>query len=179
MKYGFAGTGAAAELFFRTGTRLLYGSFSSRPDALRSTYNRRMNPEVGPNPVTESALAGVLEELMSREPIFHRREWGTTRADFERMTATDFWEVGASGRRYSRGFVLDEVERRYATPDDDPLPETMKTSEFHCRRLAGQVYLLTYTLLQGERRTRRSTIWENTAEGWKIIFHQGTVVQDT
>jgi len=38
------------------------------------------------------------------------------------------------------------------------------------------VYFLTYTLLQGERKTRRATIWQNTPVGWKIVFHQGTVV---
>lgn len=133
---------------------------------------------MGPKLVTEPALAGVLDELMRREPIFHRAEWGTTRADFERMTAPDFWEVGASGRRYSRNFVLDELERRFGAPDYEPLPASMKASGFHCRQLCGDVYLLTYTLLQGERKTRRATIWRKSAEGWKAIFHQGTVVQD-
>lgn len=127
---------------------------------------------------TDPVLAGVLEELMTREPIFHRPEWGTTRADFERMTAPDFWEVGASGRRYSRSYVLDELERRYQKEGEDPAPDSLKAGEFYCRMLCGEVYLLTYTLLQGKRKTRRSTIWQRMPEGWKIVFHQGTVVQD-
>jgi hypothetical protein len=44
--------------------------------------------------------------------MFHRPEWGTTRAHFENITTADFWEVGASGRRYSREDVLAELERR-------------------------------------------------------------------
>jgi hypothetical protein len=28
------------------------------------------------------------------------------------------------------------------------------------------------------RKTRRATIWQQTTEGWKIMYHQGTVVQD-
>ena len=128
--------------------------------------------------ITDPALEDVLNELRAREPIFHRPEWGTTRADFERMTAPDFWEVGASGKRYSRAFVLDELERRYQIAKEDPHPASMKASGFHCRKLAGNVYLLTYTLLQGERKTRRATIWDSTAEGWKIIYHQGTVVDE-
>ncbi len=120
-------------------------------------------------------LADVLAELSSREPIFHRTELGTTRADFEKMTADDFWEVGASGRRYSRAFVLETLEQRFAAPHAD----VWETSDFHCRRLAPDVFLLTYMLLQdGTRQTRRSTIWQRTAEGWKIVYHQGTVVQD-
>jgi hypothetical protein len=117
----------------------------------------------------------VLADLSSREPIFHRPEFGTTRADFEKMTAEDFSEIGASGRRYSRQFVLDELEKRYATPRED----VWETSEFQCRKLTEDTYLLTYTLLQDHvRLTRRATIWRKTMEGWKIMFHQGTVVQD-
>jgi len=37
-------------------------------------------------------------------------------------------------------------------------------------------YLFTYTLIQGERVTRRSTIWRRNPEGWQILFHQGTAV---
>lgn len=124
---------------------------------------------------TDPGLSDVLAELSSREPIFHRPELGTTRADFERMTADDFWEIGASGRRYSRAYVLDELEKRYAVPHIDK----WETMDFYCRRLADDTYLLTYTLVQdGERRTRRSTIWQRTTEGWNIVYHQGTIIQD-
>jgi len=37
---------------------------------------------------------------------------------------------------------------------------------------------LTYTLLQGERRTRRTSIWRRSGAEWQIVFHQGTVVQE-
>ena len=46
--------------------------------------------------------AEVMRELVAREPIFHRPEWGTGREDFARMTAPDYWEVGASGKVYER-----------------------------------------------------------------------------
>jgi hypothetical protein len=143
-----------------------------------SPYNLRMNSEMEPLLITEPSLAEILRELALREPIFHRPEWGTTRADFQKMTAPDFWEVGASGRRYSRSYVLDELERRYQVEGENPAPDSLKASGFHCRRLSDDVYLLTYTLLQGDRKTRRTTIWQRTAEGWKIVFHQGTIVQD-
>ena len=137
-----------------------------------------MNADIEPTPITDPALTQVLHELTLREPIFHRPEWGTTRTDFERMTLPDFWEVGASGRRYSRNYVLNELERRYQIEGEDPARDSLKANEFHCRQLSDDVYLLTYTLLQGERKTRRTTIWQLTAEGWKIVYHQGTIVQD-
>lgn len=124
---------------------------------------------------TVPELEGILSELSSREPIFHRPEFGTTRADFERMSVEDYWEIGASGRIYSRAFVLDELERRFSVPHSD----VWETSDFHCSKLSEDTYLLTYTLLQDNQRlTRRSTIWRRTADGWKIVYHQGTIVQD-
>jgi hypothetical protein len=134
-----------------------------------------MIAEMEPILTTDPALSDILAALSRREPIFHRPELGTTRADFEKMTVNDFWEAGASGRRYSRAYVLDELEKRHAVPHVD----VWKARDFHCRRLADDIYLVTYTLLQnGERQTRRSTIWQRTSEGWKIVYHQGTVVRD-
>ena len=130
---------------------------------------------VEPSLATAPELRDVLAELAAREPIFHRPEQGTSRADFERMTAEDFWETGASGRRYSRKAVLTELERRYSRPYED----VWETRDFYCRRLGPDTYLLTYTLLQDHHRlTRRATIWQRSADGWKIVYHQGTIVQD-
>src|SRR5688500_8911831 len=60
------------------------------------------HPNMEPSLVTDSEHVAVLEELMQREPLFHRPEFGTARQDFERMAAPEFWEVSASGRRFSR-----------------------------------------------------------------------------
>ena len=134
-----------------------------------------MNSTREPYLVTDPALAEILAQLMRREPIFHRAEFGTTRDDFENMTTQDYWEVGASGRRYSRSYVLSMLEERFQR---DQSVDVWETSEFYCKRLGADVYLLTYTLLQhGTRKTRRSTIWQQTHEGWKIVYHQGTLVE--
>lgn len=123
--------------------------------------------------VTPPALLAVLEELKLREPIFHHPELGTTRRDYEAMTDADFWEVGASGRRYSREFVLHTLETRAPDPDESK----WLTRDFQCREIAVDNYLITYTLLQGPRVTRRATLWRRTPDGWKVLFHQGTIVQ--
>ena len=121
----------------------------------------------------EAGLEGVLEALREREPIFHRAAFGRSREAMERAVAPDYWEVGASGRRYSREFIWRMLEER--TPAD-AVEVGWKWRGFGLRRLGGEAYLLTYTLEQGERVTRRSTIWERADEGWRIVFHQGTVV---
>ena len=127
-----------------------------------------------PTLTTQPQDRPVLEELKRREPVFHRSEFSGSRAALEAQMAPEFWEIGASGRRYSREYVLETLEARGAEAVED----RWRSSEFHCRALAPGLYLLTYTLLQGERRTRRASIWRRQGSDWQIVFHQGTVVQE-
>jgi hypothetical protein len=78
----------------------------------------------------------------------------------------------ATGRRYSRAYVLDTLEERHRTPREEP----WETRGFHCREIAPDNYLLTYTLQQGDRVTRRATLWRRREGAWRIVYHQGTVV---
>jgi hypothetical protein len=129
-----------------------------------------MEPEF----VSAPEHTAVMRELMEREPLFHRPKFGTTRKDFERMMTPDFWEVGASGRRYSRQFILDVLEERYQKTTE----EVWEVGDFHCHEIARDNFLVTYTLIQGKRMTRRATIWRHTAEEWQAVFHQGTVAEE-
>jgi hypothetical protein len=132
--------------------------------------------EVVPKDPAKQAVRhrAVLDQLMQREPVFHRIELGSKRADLEHLMDPEFCEVGASGRRYDRDYVLDILERRVGIPGDD----VWECSEFQCLELARDTYLVTYTLLQQQQRmTRRSSIWRRAGQGWKIVYHQGTVVE--
>src|SRR6266566_3634003 len=121
--------------------------------------------DMEPHLVTAPEHMAVMGELMQREPLFHRPEFGTTRKDFEKMTAPTFWEVGASGRRFSRKFVLDALEKRFEHSTED----VWEIGDFHCLEIAADNYLVTYTLIQGARVTQRATIWRRVAEGWQIL----------
>jgi hypothetical protein len=114
----------------------------------------------------------VFEELRNREPIFHHPELGTSKADYERMTDDYFWEVGASGRIYDRGHVIDILAKRYSEPFED----VFRLEGCKCRQLAQDIWLFTYTLHQGDRISRRATIWQQSSDDWKIVYHQGTLV---
>ncbi len=127
-----------------------------------------------PTPVTEPRLLAVLAELKQREPIFHTPAFGTSRAEYEQFMDAAYWEVGASGRCYSRQDVLDVLEKRGGTI----IEPSWQTRDFYCREIAAENYLLVYTLIQGDRITRRSTLWRRAGEGWKILYHQGTIVQE-
>ena len=141
--------------------------------AMRAPVSLRLPAHMEPKLVTRPEDRTALEQLRRLEPIFHRPEYSTPAA-LEQLVAPDFWEIGASGRRYSRQYVL----RTLAARAGHPIADEWQTSDFHCRGLGANVYLLTYTLLQGERRTHRATLWQRDPAGWKILFHQGTVVED-
>jgi hypothetical protein len=117
----------------------------------------------------------VKDELAAREPIFHRTADGTSREDWKSMTASDFWEVGASGTVYSRADVLAILDARYADQGYDPMAG-MVVEDFAVRLLEGDTWLATYLLHQGERRTRRASVWRRDGERWVLLYHQGTVI---
>jgi hypothetical protein len=121
----------------------------------------------------ESGLERELEELCRLEPIFHTEAFGRTAAEFECRMSTDYWEVGASGRRYSRGFILEQVGQIARVNAGSA---GWRSSEFGLKRLGPETFLFTYTLDQNGRLTRRSTIWQKSVEGWRVLYHQGTVV---
>lgn len=121
-----------------------------------------------------TVLDGVTQALRSREPIFHRPEHGDRREDFDALMAPGFFEVGASGRVYSREFVLDELDRRRAA--SATAPEHLVVDDFACRQLAADLYLVTYHLDQDGRSSRRATLWRAAAGRWQIVYHQGTLI---
>jgi hypothetical protein len=121
--------------------------------------------------MTDLQLENILGELSEREPIFHRRKFGTTRADLERMIDDAFSEIGASGKIYHRAYVIETLLERY---NKEPEQHDWPCRDFSIKPLAAELYLLSYILEEPWRVTRRSTIWRRTDEGWKIVFHQGT-----
>jgi hypothetical protein len=120
----------------------------------------------------EQSIEMILAELAAREPIFDDRKFGTSREALEAMTEETFWEIGASGRVYGRDLVITNLLERYRTQEQHNWP----CRDFTISRLADDLYHLSYILEEPDRLSRRSTFWRRTATGWKIVFHQGTVI---
>lgn len=121
---------------------------------------------------TPKALQPLLEELQALEPVFHAAHIGATPAQFERLVSQQFWEVGASGMRYSRAFALQVLSERAHLPDES----AWQTQDWHLSEAGSGVYLLTYTLIQPGRTTKRLSVWVRAEHAWQVIYHQGTVV---
>jgi len=113
----------------------------------------------------------VLENLKKLEIFIHWPEFGTTKDQIENLLDYSFCEVGASGKRYGREIILKVLIERAQIENR----EVWKSENFDCVELATDVFLLTYTIYQGERKTERSSIWKKFNSGFKLIYHQGTV----
>ncbi|MCF8462828.1 MAG: hypothetical protein K9G11_02850 [Rickettsiaceae bacterium] len=117
----------------------------------------------------------ILKELKSREPIFHHPEkFGKAKQDIENQMCDEFWEIGASGNVYTKQDVIETLLDRYQRPYTSDIWEA---KDFALTKIAQDNYLLSYILIQDKTRlTRRSTLWRRVNGDWKILYHQGTVI---
>ncbi|MFT4218665.1 MAG: DUF4440 domain-containing protein [Micropruina sp.] len=116
----------------------------------------------------------VRQELLAVEPLTHRLPPGSGQDAVEALLATGYWEVGASGAVYRRDLVVEVVTQRYAD-GSDPDDDAWRVEQFAAHPVADAVWLASYLLFQGDRRTRRATLWERTPDGWRALYHQGTL----
>ena len=118
----------------------------------------------------------TLDELKSREPIFHHPEkLGKTKQDIENQMCDEFWEVGASGNVYTKQDVIEILLELYNTPDYQDIWEI---KDFKLTKIALDNYLPTFSLIQDKIRvTRRSTLWRKVSGDWNILYHQGTTIE--
>jgi ribosomal protein S18 acetylase RimI-like enzyme len=124
---------------------------------------------------SEADTNKILDELKSREPILHHPEkFGKTKQDISKQMCDEFFEVGASGTVYTKKDAIETLLERYNNPNYQDIWET---KGFELTKIAPDHYLLTYILIQDKIRvTRRSTIWRRVVDDWKILYHQGTVI---
>ena len=92
----------------------------------------------------------------------------------ERILAAEFFEFGRSGRVYQRQDTLDILSQPVI---DAKLP----LSNFNAQLVSDEVALITYVseVVYDARieLANRSSLWRRSAQGWQILFHQGTPVE--
>jgi hypothetical protein len=80
----------------------------------------------------------------------------------DRLLHPDFREFGASGRVWDRETIA-------AALAVDPGPGATAT-DLDAREVAAGVVLVTYRAAD----SLRSSLWVDGADGWQVLFHQGT-----
>jgi hypothetical protein len=83
----------------------------------------------------------------------------------------DFVEFGASGRRWDAQSILAVMGPGSVTPESP-----IAASEMSGVLLAPGIVHLTYVSDHNGRRARRSSLWRLTGGGWRLYFHQGTLI---
>jgi hypothetical protein len=118
----------------------------------------------------------LLKTLQLLEVALHRPEVRSDRDELDRLLHPEFREFGRSGRIYERAEVLAEfADRRQAYQ--------VWAQDFRVVALSDALALLTYksahVTAQGEleHHTNRSSLWQLTPAGWRLLFHQGTPTQ--
>ncbi len=114
-----------------------------------------------------------LDELRRNEEDLLRPDVRFSRDKMSALLDDGFLEFGASGRVYNREQTLD------AQPEE--INARLPLSEFSARLLAPNVALVTYRSVQlfsdgSKKEALRSSIWRNGEKGWRLVFHQGTLL---
>jgi hypothetical protein len=119
-------------------------------------------------PADQDVQAVVELELQLQKP-----EVRAEPADVEALLHPGFSEFGASGRRWGRPEMI------AALAAEQPVGEepVIITTEMTGTRLADDVIHLTYASQRAGRRALRSSIWLRTPDGWRVYFHQGTLIR--
>jgi hypothetical protein len=115
----------------------------------------------------------LLETLQSLEVALHRPEVRSNRDELDRLLHPEFREFGRSGHIYERAEVLAEFA-------DRPQAYEVWAQDFRVVPLSDVLALLTYKSAhvtpEGklDHHTNRSSLWQLTQTGWRLLFHQGT-----
>jgi hypothetical protein len=118
-------------------------------------------------------LATLFETLRELEVALHQPQVRSQTAKLGELLHPDFREFGRSGATYTRAQILAECAAHQQT-------YTVWSQDFVVEQLAEGLALLTYRSAhvgesqELERHTNRSSLWQLTASGWKMRFHQGT-----
>jgi hypothetical protein len=135
--------------------------------------NRRAADRVeGQGAVVEDS--DLFRHLRGLEAELHRLETRRNRERLEQLLHPDFVEFARSGRCYTRDEVLAEFSAAGATL------ESVRVEQFDVAEIHSGAALVTYASVhesatgESHRRTLRSSLWVETATGWRMRFHQGT-----
>ena len=112
--------------------------------------------------MTDATAAAIAGELALLDPAVR-----ADRGAASKLIDPDFLEVGQGGRLWDHAEILSEFGSASSMPH-------VMISEMDARALADHLVLVTYISTIENRSVRRSSIWRDSAEGWRVMFHQGT-----
>lgn len=115
-----------------------------------------------------------MEHLIGLERSLLTQQVRGSAQALEALLAPDFTEFGASGRRFSRAGIVADLAGEQ--------PAVYSAWAFECVQLAHGLIQLRYVSemrsAHGVGRARRSSLWRLEEAGWRMVFHQGTLIPE-
>ena len=126
---------------------------------------RTSGSEIIPRPAPEQVIEHLrrLEESLLQPDVRKSKELIALLAD-------EFIEFAHSGRAYTKQDLVNALQAQS--------PSVQITSNFQVRLLGPEVALLTYMICREAAQpvyTLRSSVWQQRADKWLMVFHQATV----
>jgi hypothetical protein len=123
---------------------------------------------------TINMTKALLHLLVNLERDLHKKSTRRSKEKLDELLHDDFEEIGASGRTYNKVQIIEELLTEK--------PLTINASNFELRMLSEDIAQLKYKTRNTAdnctfRTTLRTSIWKYENSKWKLVFHQGTVVQ--
>ena len=127
-------------------------------------------------PVAAAPGPSDADALLALELALARRDEAAIPGGYEAVLASDFLEIGASGRRWTRDEILEAL---HAEPPND----SIAIESFELAELAPAVLVATFDMVATgadglPTRSRRSSTWVSRDGRWLLRFHQGTRLPD-
>jgi len=116
----------------------------------------------------------LLDLLVDLERGLHRKSIRRSKEKLNECLHDDFEEIGSSGKIYNKDQIIEELLNE--------TPFTINASDFELKMFSEDIAQLKYKTQNTASNnlthtTLRSSIWKNEGSKWKMVFHQGTVVQ--
>ncbi|WP_295570079.1 DUF4440 domain-containing protein [Stenotrophomonas maltophilia] len=117
----------------------------------------------------DAALAAELEAL---ERALHAPQVRTDRERLAALLDEEFSEIGSSGQCHGRAAALAEIPLERAQV-------RIESDQYAVRLVADGLVQVRYRSRyhvdgQAQRWVLRSSLWRRHAQGWRMLFHQGT-----
>ena len=118
----------------------------------------------------------IFNLLVSLEKQLHSSEVRSSKDKLNILLSETFIEIGASGKIFTKEEVIEYLLKSK--------PIKIETTEFKLNNLSSNILQLMYKEKSelsstNYRNTLRSSLWEKNGNNWQMIFHQGTVVNDS
>lgn len=120
-------------------------------------------------------MDNLLKEIIDLELKLSSKETRGNKTVLDELLDKDFFEFGVSGTELSRKVIVGYLLKHGSTDES-------KSFDFDGKLISKDTYLLTYKAEQYHAtetvKSLRSSIWSNSTGSWKMVFHQGTKVND-